>query len=122
MRGWVFIMGVFDIVLLVSIGFFVVMGLGRGFIKEIKPIIVWIGSLVGAKILAYPVSTYMYTSMDIDGKLKSSIGSIVEKLDYSSLNALRSSIEGSLSNIPYVGSLMKGFTENNWDLTEAFTP
>ncbi len=113
-------MSVFDIVALVFVLVFVFMGLANGLAKEVRKILVWFGSLIGAKILAYPVSSMMYGAMSIESKLQTRIGNIAEKLDYTSLSALRSSVENGLETIPIVGPLMSGFTKDNWDLTEVF--
>lgn len=113
-------LSIFD---LVAIGFvlvFLLVGLSRGFAKELSSILTWIASLIGAKILSYPVSTFLYTQMGITEKLKSQVTHIVENLDFSNLDALRNSMSDGLETIPIIGSFLTDFAEGNWNITEIF--
>ena len=107
----------------VAIGFalvFILVGVSRGFAKELSAIITWVSSLLGAKIFSYTVSDMMYAKMDITNELKRRVITIVENLDFSSLNALRNSISNGLETIPIIGPFLTEFANDNWNITEIY--
>jgi uncharacterized membrane protein required for colicin V production len=107
----------------IAIGFaliFILVGVSRGFARELSAIITWVASLIGAKIFSYPVSDFLYSKMDITVELKRRVITIVENLDFSSLNALRNSISNGLETIPIIGPFLTEFATENWSITEIF--
>lgn len=110
----------FDIGAIVFLLIFLVMGLARGFLKEISKIVIWAGSLIGAKILAYPVEPKVYEFLKIGEELKLNITRVVENVDFTSLESLRRTLEAGLENVSLIGPLLDGLVKENWTITDIY--
>lgn len=107
-----------DLVGLICIILFFCIGYARGFITEFLKLGSWVLSLIGAKLLAYPLEGVVYNFLKINEKLDLKLTEIVSDLNFSSIETVRVSLESGLSNIPFVGKLLNDIVYNNWDLTD----
>lgn len=107
-----------DLVGLVCIILFFFIGYTRGFITEFLKLGSWIISLIGAKLLAYPLEGIIYNFLKINEKLDLKLTEIVNQLNFSSVETVRTSLDSSLHNIPFIGKLLNDVVYNNWDLTD----
>ena len=69
----------FDIGAIVFLLIFLVVGMVNGFLKEISKIIIWAGSLIGAKILTYTVEPIVYNFLKVGEELKLNITKSIGK-------------------------------------------
>lgn len=110
----------FDIGAIIFIVLFLFMGMASGFLKEIGRIITWAGSLIGAKVLAYIVEPKVYDFLKVGQELKLNVTTVVENLDFTSLESLRRSLEVGLEKISLVGPLLDGLVKENWNITDIY--
>lgn len=107
-----------DLVGLICIILFFCIGYARGFITEFLKLGSWVLSLIGAKLLAYPLEGTVYNFFKINEKLDLKLTEIVSQLNFSSVETVRTSLDSSLSNLPFVGKLLNDIVYNNWNLTD----
>ena len=107
----------FDIAAIVFAIIFVIVGMSRGFLRELGKLLTWVGSFVAAKILSVMAEPTVYEYLGIDTKLRESIVSLVEKVDLSSVESARATLEASIEEISVVGPLLNDFVEENWNIT-----
>lgn len=110
----------FDIGAIVFLLIFVFMGMSRGFMNELKKIISWVISLLCAKILVGIVEPKIYEFLDIKNELLLNLNKVIDKVDFTSIETLRNTLERELESVSLVGPLLKGLTENNWDITNIY--
>ena len=108
----------FDIFAIIAIVVFLIIGLSRGFLKELSKILCWVISLIGAKILSYPVEPEMYKFLKVEETLRANISDVVSKVDFTNLETVRGTLSRNISSIPGVGPLLDGFVKDNWNITE----
>lgn len=108
----------FDIGGIIIILIFLFIGLSRGFLKELSKIICCLISLIGAKILSFPVENVAYKFLHIGEELNARITNVVGSVDFSSLESVRGTLSDGLASIPAVGPLLNNFVEENWNITE----
>lgn len=99
---------------------FCIVGIKRGFLKEIGHIICWLISLIGSKILVPIVELKLYEYFKVKEVLSENIMNVVSKADFTSLDNLRSSLNQGLSNVPLVGSYLGSFTDKEWAITDMY--
>lgn len=110
-------LNMFDYVGLGIIGLFLLIGLKKGFLKELAKVLSLIFSVVGSKILSPFLETYLYDLLKIKDKLLESVTNIVSQLDFSSIDAAREGINEGISNIVGVGPFLSKFASENWTIT-----
>jgi uncharacterized membrane protein required for colicin V production len=110
----------FDIGAIVFLLIFLVVGMVNGFLKEISKIIIWAGSLIGAKILTYTVEPIVYNFLKVGEELKLNITRVVENVDFTSLESLRRSLEAGLEDVSLIGPLLDGLVQENWTITDIY--
>lgn len=110
----------FDIAAIVFLLIFVFVGMSRGFLKELGKIIAWVVSLLGAKILVNIVEPMVYEFLDIKNELLLNLNKVIDKVDFTSIETLRNSLERELDSVSLVGPLLDGITENNWGITDIY--
>ena len=108
----------FDIGAIIFAIIFIIVGCSRGFLRELAKLLTWLGSLVGAKILSVLFEPKVYEFLGIDGRLQSSVESVVSKVNFTSLETARASLAASIEEISVVGPLLNGFVEDNWNITD----
>lgn len=107
----------FDIAAIVFIVLFLWLGIKRGFLQELGKIVSMIISLVGAKILSYPIEPKMYEILGVEEKLVINVQKIVDNVDFTSLESARDTLTVGLNDMPIVGQLINGLVEDNWNIT-----
>lgn len=110
----------FDIAAIVFLLIFVFVGMSRGFLNELGKIISWVISLLGSKILVGIVEPKIYEFLDIQNELLLNLNKVIDKVDFTSIETLRNTLERELESVSLVGPLLKGLTENNWDITNIY--
>jgi uncharacterized membrane protein required for colicin V production len=111
-------LNMFDYVGLGIIGLFLLLGLKKGFLKELAKVLSLALSVVGAKILGSTVEIYLYDLLKVKDKLLESVTNIVSQLDFSSIDSAREGINQGISNIVGVGPFLSKFANDNWTITD----
>lgn len=102
------------------VAIFCIIGIKRGFLKEIGRIICWLISLIGSKILVTPVELKLYDYFKVKDVLSENIMNVISKADFTSLDSLRDSLNAGLSKISFVGSYLGSFTDKEWAITDMY--
>lgn len=108
----------FDIIAIVFVLLFVFLGISRGLMKELGKIAVWVCSLLGAKVLSFPLESTVYNFLEVDSKLLARVTDIVDKVDFTTVTSARNTLSNGLDNMSVLGPLLKGFTDDNWGITD----
>lgn len=111
-------LNMFDYIGLGIIGLFLLIGLKKGFLKELAKVLSLVLSVVGAKILSPTVEGYLYDLLKIKDKLLESITNIVSQLDFTSIDTAREGINEGISNIVGIGPFLSKFANENWAITD----
>ena len=107
----------FDIAAIVFAIIFAIVGISRGFLRELGKLLTWVGSLVAAKLLSVLAEPKVYEYFGIEERLRETVTSLVQSVDLSSVDAARASLEASIEEISVIGPLLTDFVNDNWNIT-----
>ena len=107
----------FDIAAIVFAIIFIAVGISRGFLRELAKLLTWVGSFVCAKLLSVMAEPKVYEYLGVEDRLRESVESLVQKVDLSSVDAARASLEASIEEISVIGPLLTDFVNDNWNIT-----
>lgn len=108
----------FDIGALLLVLIFSIIGVKQGFIRGLVHLITWLISFVGSKIFAYPITGIVYDGLGIKENLVKNINQVLDKVDFTSIETARNTLDNGLSSLSGVGPFIKGYVQDAWSITD----
>lgn len=109
---------VFDAIAIVVVIVAGIVGLAKGFVRELGNLIATIAGFIGAKIVAMQFSSTVMAKFGVEETVREKLTEMVSNIDTSTVQSVRDGLSSQIYGIKGVGNLLRNLPIDSFDITD----
>ena len=107
---------IYDVLAVLALLIFLILGLIKGFVKEVSGLIASIVGFVGAKVIASKFSSIVMLKLNAETIVREKLTEIVSNLDTSSVDNFQMGLRSEIEGIKGFGNVIRNIPIENFDI------